>query len=223
MKEEAMIRMSRIFFNISFAAFILMSAHGEANHNDCMRDFPLFDYRAAGNNLPGGDYVMIRSFREITQIILCRNYYQVKIYTDRNNMKDGEITASGYSGFDQVISEPAIPSQLEFNSMLKEYTLYGLTEGAEEVYRGVIYYQDLLTSPDTLIERYADEYLIRFNSGKYPAEITLDQRWKKLVIRRVKGETEASICPSVYIDQTMDKTLKRIITEFAFIIKKRDK
>lgn len=188
-----------------------------------MRDFPLFDYRAEGNKLPWGDYVMIRSFRETTQIIICRNYYQYTVYTDRNNLKEADITASGFSDLGQVISSPPIPSQFEFDKMLRDYILNGVSSDEGVMFYGVKYFMDKIGSPKTVIDRYSEEYIMRVDEGDTLTEITVDARWKKLVIKRIKGESEASMCPSVYIDQTLDKTLKRVITEFAYHIRKREK
>jgi hypothetical protein len=193
----------------------------EARQYDCMRDFPLFDYRAEGNKLPWGDYVMIRSFRETTQIIICRNYYHYTVYTDRNTLKEGEITASGYTELGQAITSPPVPTQLEFDTMLRDYILNGVSSGDGVMFYGVKYFMDKIGSDKTVIDRASEEYIMRVEENGTLTEITIDARWKKLVIKRIKSDTEASGCPPVYIDQTLDKTLKRVITEFAYKIRKR--
>jgi len=187
---------------------------------DCTRDYPLFDYRAEGNRLPWGDYVMIRSFRETTQILVCRNYYHVTIYTDRNNLREGYITASKYTELGHIISSPGIPTQLEFDTMLREYALNGLSMGGKILLQGINHYMEKIDAEEASIDMFSNEYLLKIKEGNIITEITVDARWKKLVIRQVKGKTEVSSCPSVYIDQTLDKTLRRIITEFAYKIRK---
>lgn len=206
---------------ISFLIYLAAPADGIARRYDCMREFPLFDYRAEGNSLPHGEYVMIRSFRETTQIVICRNHYQYTVYTDRNNLKEGDITASSYSDLSQIVTPAEPPSQLEFDTMLRDYALNGLSSGETVMFRGINYYIEGIESENTAIDRYSEEYVMRINEEGSVTEITVDARWKKLVIRRIKGDTEASMCPSVYIDQTLDRTLRRIITDFAYHIRKR--
>jgi hypothetical protein len=215
-----------IKFNLIFALYICViilffADISEARRYDCMRDFPLFDYRAEGNRLPWGDYVMIRSFRETTQIIICRNYYHYTVYTDRNNMKEGDITASGYTELGQIITAPPVPTQHEFDTMLRDYILNGVTSDDRIMFYGVKYFMDKIGSEKTVIDRVSEEYIMKVDEGDTVTEIIIDARWKKLVIKRTRGETEAARCPSVYIDQTLDKTLKRVITEFAYKIRKR--
>jgi len=207
-----------IFFLLIFQ-FIL--TEGYTRQFDCMRDFPLFDYRAEGNKLPWGDYVMIRSFRETTQIIICRNYYHYTIYTDRNNMQEGYITATGYTELGQMITSPPVPSQQEFDTMLRDYILNGISSDKGDIFYGVKHFIDRIGKDNTVIDRHSEEYIMKIEENGTTTEITVDARWKKLVIKRTRAETEASRCPSVYIDQTLDKTLKRVITEFAYKIRKR--
>jgi len=216
-----MIRLQLKQVFISVLLLFLPLAEGKTLQKDCMRDFPLFDYRAEGNSMPWGDYIMIRSFRETTQILICRNYYHVTIYTDRNNLREGDITASKYTELGNIISSPAVPSQLEFNTMLKQYAMNGLSSGDKIMFRGIKYYMDKIDSGDTVVDSSSDEYLLKIKEGESVTEVRVDARWKKLVIRRIEGNTEMSRCPSVYIDQTLDKTLRRIITEFAYKIRKR--
>lgn len=211
------------FLYISILLFLLVKAPGDALQYDCARDFPLFDYRAEGNSLPWGDYAMIRSFRETTQIIICRNHYQVTIYTDRNNLREGDIAATSWSGLDMVVSYPEIPTQLEFDRMLKDYALNGLSSGDKVMFLGARYYLDKIGSGNTSIDRYAEEYVMRIDEEGSITEITVDARWKKLIVKKIRGGTEASRCPSVYIDQTLDKTLRRIITDFAYHIRENRK
>ncbi|HOP29942.1 MAG TPA: hypothetical protein P5120_10145 [Spirochaetota bacterium] len=208
---------------IIFTVLIFHSLFSDvyAGQYDCMRDFPLFDYRAEGNKLPWGDYVMIRSFRETTQIIICRSYYHYTVYTDRNNLKEGDITASGYTELGQIISSPKIPSQFEFDTMLRDYILNGVSSDAGVMFYGVQYFMDRINSDKTSIHRFSEEYIMKIEEAGILTEITVDARWKKLVVKRTGAGTEASRCPSVYIDQTLDKTLKRVITEFAYKIRKR--
>lgn len=211
------------FLYITISLFLLVTTGGDALQYDCDRDFPLFDYRAEGNRLPLGDYVMIRSFRETTQIIISRNHCQVTIYTDRNNLREGDIAATSWSGLDMVVSHPEIPTQLEFDRMLRDYALNGLSAGDKVMFRGVSYYLDKIGSANTTIDRYAEEYVMRIDEEGALTEITVDARWKKLVIKKLRGDPEASRCPSVYIDQTLDKTLRRIITGFAYRIRETGK
>lgn len=206
---------------LSAAALLMVSARTSALQYDCMRDYPLFDYRAEGNSLPPGEYVMIRSYRNVTQIVICRNHYQVIIYTDRDNAREGHITAAGCSGFDQIIFNPAVPSQREFNAMLREYTMDGMKSAGSSIFKGVKYYRDKIINHRVKIEKFEDEYVMRIEEEIGETEIRLDARWKKLIIRLTGRTTEAAKCPSVYIDQTQDKNLRRIITEFAYIIRKK--
>lgn len=208
-------------FFFACVIILIFTDISEARQYDCMRDFPLFDYRAEGNKLPWGDYVMIRSFRETTQIIICSNYYHYTVYTDRNNLKEGDITASGYTELGQSITSPPVPTQLEFNTMLRDYILNGVTSDEGVMFYGVKYYMGRINSNRTSIDRYSEEYIMKTVADGAVTEITVDARWKKLIIKRTSGETEESGCPSVYIDQTLDKILKRVITEFALKIRKR--
>lgn len=223
-REQNVFIMNNLKHSIIILTLLILQflqPEGYARQYDCMRDFPLFDYRAEGNKLPWGDYVMIRSFRETTQIIICRNYYHYTVYTDRNNLQEGYITASGYTELGQIITTPPVPSQQEFNTMLRDYIINGVSSEDGVIFYGVKYFMDKIASDKTIIDRYSEEYIMRIEEEETQTEITVDARWKKLVIKRIKGETEASRCPSVYIDQTLDKTLKRVITEFASRIRKR--
>ncbi len=201
------------------AIVVLILAAASARRYDCTRDFPVFDYRAEGNTLPWGEYVMIRSFRETTQIIICRNHYQFTIYTDRNNLREGYITASSYSDLDQTITSPAVPSQWEFDSMLKGYVMNG-TSGDMEMFHGVSYCLDKIGFKGTSVSNSSGEYLMKVDDAGTVTEVTVDPRWKKLIIKKVNGDSEASRCPSVYVDQTLDKNLSRIIINLAYHIKK---
>lgn len=199
---------------------VLLITAGYTRQYDCTRDYPVFDYRAEGNSLPWGEYVMVRSFRDTTQIIICRNHYQFTIYTDRNNLKEGDIIASSYSDLDHTITSPAVPSQWEFDSMLKSYIMNGASGGGMELFQGISYYLDKIGSEGTTVNKISGEYMVKVDDSGTLTEVIVDPRWKKLVIRRVNSDSEASRCPSVYIDQTLDKNLSRIITDFAYHLRK---
>ena len=180
----------------------------------------MFDHRAEGNRLPYGDYVMIRSFREITQIIIRRDTYKTFVYTDRNNMLEGNITASAFSDFDMTVSYPAVPSQEEFNRMLAGYLEHGYSANGMNVFSGLGSFIDRLRSGNYTLEKFSDEYTIRFTDNGGEKEIIIDPRWKKLVVRTLKGGTEAALCASVNVDQTQDRNIRRVIYDFLGRIKK---
>lgn len=210
----------RFLSGLTIAAALLFPAALQGVIFDCSEDIPFLEHRAEGNRLPYGDYVMIRSFREITQIIIRRDTYKTFVYTDRNNMLEGDITVSAFSEFDMTVSYPAVPSQDEFNSMLTGYLRYGYSANGMNVFSGLLPIIDRIRNGNYTLERFSDEYTIRFTDNGREQEIVIDPRWKKLVVRTLKGGPEAARCPSVDVDQTQDRNIRRAIYDFLSRIKK---
>jgi len=217
----------KIFFRYLLLIIIILTIFHQtllyAELFDCTREVPIFDHRAEGNRLPYGDYVMIRSFRDITQIIIRSDTYKTIVYTDHNNMLEGEITATAFSEFDMTVSYPAVPSQEEFNRMLNRYLMEVYSANRMNIFSGMKSFNEKIKNRNYKLENFSDEFKIKLTDTDTDKEIILDVRWKKIIVRTVKGGGEAARCPSVYVDQTQDRNIRKIIYNYAELLKQSRK
>lgn len=181
---------------------------------------PLLNYRVQDNILPDGDYVLVRSYRSITQILISEGNKLI-LYTDRDNEKDSDIFVSSFNRLNGIIlSKPAI-SQHEFNlrvagiitggdiSGTASIPFYGAESYMEEVKKGLV------------PEKNDGEYFMFLKeNGRVLSLMTLNPTTKKLTIRNMSDRNMKPVnFYNIYIDECYDKNIRRLITGYSSIIK----
>ena len=194
-----------------------------ANLNSYM-DTPLLNPRVQENDLPWGEYVMVRSYRNTTQLLISDSA-KIYLYTDRDNMKDSEIFVSAYSRFEDIILHSSTLTQHEFNIIVERVIrhgdnsvsatipFYGCERFMEEINNGAKPTKD------------DGEYFIYIKDGnKSAALMTINTFWKRLALRNLLiSEKVPAGFYNVYIDESYDKNIKKIIREYSGKIKKIEK
>ncbi len=182
---------------------------------------PLFDYSVMGNRLPAGEFTAVRSYRGITQLLFSTHMKAV-LYTDRDNTADSEITVSAYNLFENRKIEGEPMTQHEFNLAVERLIRKG--DAVSESIRfpgGDSFISEIIKGlkPEN---NDGEHYIYIKNSGRPDSLMTVNIFWKKLTLRNMKkSDGTPTSFYSIYIDQCYDKNIKRIIREYASIIKKQ--
>lgn len=200
---------------------LLAGAHAYSANLKVYRDTPLFCSKVEENKLPYGEYSLIRSYKNITQLVVSANS-KIILYTDRDNQKDSEIFVTAFSRFEEVhLSVPSL-QQHEFDLAVEKLIRKGDNSSSatipfpggdkfiEEIIKGV--------KP----EKDYGEYFIYIKDDSKPVSLmSINLLWKKLTLRNILDENKIpSTFYSIYIDECYDKNIKKIIKEYAAVIKK---
>ncbi len=201
--------------------FICSALRGETKTINSFMDQPLFDYTVQNNSLPYGDYILIRSFRNITQVIISKDYSIITLYTDRDNTKTGDIHCSSFSRLDSRILKPGKVDQWQFNHLVETCLLAGdLRPYSSLPYAGP---EKLLSLPAGDLEKtnkYHD-YSLKYRGKKFRwIDIHINGAAKNYTSRGYEGEknTPAKYY-SIYIEETHDMNIKSIIIKIIRQIK----
>ena len=193
----------------------------EAANLNSYRDTPLLNPRVQENKLPWGEYVLVRAYRNTTQLLISDNA-KIYLFTDRDNMKDSEIFVSAYSRFGDIILETPALSQHEFNIRVESAIRYGdKRESSTIPFHGCERFMEELNNG---VKPKLDdgEYFLYIKDGnKSTALMSINLFWKKLTLRNLlSSEDIPAGFYSVYVDECYDKNIKRILREYSEKIKK---
>jgi hypothetical protein len=193
----------------------------EAFSLDFYNDTPLLNPRVQENKLPWGEYILVRSYKKTTQLLKSDNA-KIYLFTDRDNMKDSEIFVSAYSRFGDIILEASALSQHEFNTTVEKAIRYGDSSASSTIpFHGC---ERFMEEIDKGIKPKKDDgnYFIYIKTGDKSTDLmTINTFWKKLSLRNLlSGEKFPAGFYNVYIDESYDKNIKKIILEYSGKIKK---
>jgi hypothetical protein len=218
---NAAVSIPRVFLAISAALLALLLPRGTGAR--VLHDDVLFDADPSRIAIPYGSFRMLRSTGSVTQLLVSERYSLLTIYTDRENSRDGAITASAVERIQSVRVTPRPLDQGEFIIRTVDLLLRGDTApsgdlpfpGLEAFYRslegpGKVLLQMRgaqvrVTVPMTGTERGIIEYRLTLSAREGTCVIRILQK------RAATGET-LHLYP-VRIVETGDRHLMRIIRE----------
>jgi len=210
--------MSRI---LAAAIILFCAAYANAAELKAYRDTPLLNSKVQENQLPFGEYYLIRSYKNITQLLISKNT-KIILYTDRDNQKDSEIFVSGYSRVAEVILDVPTMQQHEFDLAVEKLIKNGDNSSSATIPfpGGDKFIEEIKNGLKP--EKNDGEYLIHLRENNIPVSImVINIFWKKLSLRNILNENKApSGFYSIYINECYDKNIKKIIREYGAVIKK---
>jgi len=205
---------------ILLSIIILFSITIQATELEGYMGTPLFNYRVQDNKLPDGEFVVIRSYRSVTQLLIATETKLI-LYTDRNNVKDSDIFVSSFSRINDVIlSEPSM-SQHEFNIKITKIISTGDRGKTSAVqFYGADIYMDEIKKGLKPEKTDGEYYIFLKDNGKDKSLMTINPILKKLTIRNLTDRKGNHMnFYSIYIDECYDKSIRRIITGYSSVIK----
>lgn len=185
------------------------------------RDTPLFCSKVEENKLPYGEYSLIRSYKNITQLVVSANS-KIILYTDRDNRKDSEIFVTAFSRFDEVHLKVPSLQQHEFDLAVEKLIRRGDNSSSATIpFPGGDRFIKEITE-GIKPEKEDGEYFIYIKeNGKPVSLMSINLLLKKLTLRNIMNEDKIpSAFYSIYIDECYDKNIKKILIEYAAFIKK---
>ena len=200
-------------------AYILLIAATlclEAFSLDFYNDTPLLNPRVQENKLPWGEYILVRSYKNTTQLLKSDNA-KIYLFTDRDNMKDSDIFVSAYSRFGDIILDAAALSQHEFNTTVERAIRYGDSSVSSTIpFHGCERFMEEINKGVKPI-RIDGDYFIYIKTGdKSTALMTINTFWKKLSLRNLLSDEKFPAgFYNVYIEESYDKNIKKIIREYS--------
>jgi len=185
-------------------------------------DTPLLRYRVQENKLPYGDYVLIRSYRNVTQLLISKDHNILLLYTDRDNRKENEIKATGFSRVDSVILNIPPLSQVEFNHIVETFLIEGDTrEFSTRQNSALKYFIENINEAGMQYTKEDTEHRLRLvdENGETVSAMNFDPFWKSLSIRSAKNDKgETNLYHEVLIKETWDKNIKKIIRQYSSLL-----
>jgi len=182
-------------------------------------DTMLFDYTVQRNKLPFGEYIMVRSFRGITQLLISTDVNKLYLYTDRDNTKPGYIVSSGFSQIDSVILEAPEMDQFLFDSLVGQAITQGDPREISTMrYPGLGKVLALLRSGDVQIVNDDSESLIHIKGirGMDPFVLKYDAPWNKLTLRYdTSGPEYLPLYWQIFINESTDRNIKPLLRKFS--------
>jgi len=185
------------------------------------RDTPLLCPKVEENRLPSGEYSLIRSYRNITQLLVSTDR-KIILYTDRDNQKDSEIFVSAYSRIENIhLNLPAL-QQHEFDVAVDKLIRRGDSSRSSTIHfpGGDKFIEDIKKGTKPMKDD--GEYFIYLKENSIPVSLmTISLLMKKFTLRNLLDENKIpSAFYSIYIDECYDKNIKKIIIEYFSLIKK---
>ena len=182
-------------------------------------DTMLFNYTVQNNKLPFGEYIMVRSFRGITQLLISEDMNKLYLYTDRDNTRPGHIIASGFSRIDSIILQAPEMDQFLFDSLVGQAITHGDPRGVSTMpYPGLGRVLAMLRAGRAQIVRDNGESLIHIKSIKGMKNFVLkyDVPWNRLTLRYDTAGTEnVPLVWQVYINESTDRRIKPLLRKFS--------
>lgn len=202
------------------ASVFLLSAVTQAADLKSYRDTPLLCAKVEENILPFGEYSLIRSYKNITQLLVSVNT-KIILYTDRDNQKDSEIFVTAYSRLEEVHLPVKSIQQHEFNIAIENLIRKGDSRTTSTIpFPGGEKFIDEIKEGLTPVKD-DGEYFIYIKKNNIPVSLmTINLMWKKLTLRNILNEEKVpSTFYSIYIDECFDRNIKKIIREYTAVVK----
>ncbi len=174
------------------------------------------------NDLPFGEYSLIRSYRNITQLLISVNT-RIILYTDRDNQRDSEIFVTAYSRLEEVILNVPTLHQHEFNLAVEKLIRKGDSSSTSNIpFPGAEKFIEEIKKGIKPVKE-DGEFFIYLNENNRPVSLmTINLMWKKITIRNILNEQKVpSTFYSIYTDECYDKHIKKILREFTSEIKNK--
>ncbi len=194
-------------------------AHCEIN------DTPLFNYKVQNNDLPYGEYVLIRAWRNVTQLLISKDHNTLLLYTDRGNIKEDKINGTGFSRVDSVILEIPPLRRGEFNHIIESFIVWGDSrEFSTSTYRGLDYFINNTSEDFILYSKENTEHKLRLinNEKKITASVNFDPFWKSLSLIEKSNEADGTL-HHIVIKNSYNKNIKKIIKRYSSLLSQKQK
>lgn len=201
---------------------ILLLHYAPAAHSG-INDTPIFDYTVQNNDLPYGEYVLIRSWRNVTQLLISKNHNTLLLYTDRGNIRDDKIRGTGFSRVDSVILDIPPLSRTEFSHIIESFIIRGDSrEFSTREYKGLDYFINNVSQNFILYSKEDTEHklLLLNNEKKITASVNFDPFWKSLSIRGENIGADANL-HHILIQNSYDKNIKKIIRKYSSLLSQK--
>lgn len=215
--------------NLKKTSIILLTAmllfHYKSDAYCGINDTPLFDYTVQNNNLPYGEYVLIRAWRNVTQLLISKDNNTLLLYTDRGNMKEDKINGTGFSRVNSVILDAAPLSRGEFNHIVESFILWGDSrEFSTSTYRGLDYFINNVSEDFILYSKENTEHKLRLvnNEKKILASVNFDPFWKSLSLIEKNNGADDTL-HHILIKNSYNRSIKKIIRKYSSLLSQKQK
>ncbi|PKL16303.1 MAG: hypothetical protein CVV49_16940 [Spirochaetae bacterium HGW-Spirochaetae-5] len=185
------------------------------------RETPLLNAKVQENILPFGEYSLIRSYRNVTQILISVNT-KIILYTDRENQKDSEIFVTAYSRLEEVILNVPTIQQHEFNLKVEKLIRKGDSSSTSTIpFPGAEKFIEEIKKGAKPVKDEGEFFIYLRDNNRPVSLMTINLIWKKLTIRNILNEHKVpSTFYSIYTDECYDKNIKKILRELSGEIKR---
>lgn len=178
----------------------------------------LFDYTVQNNNLPYGEYIMIRSYRGVTQVLISEDVNRLYLYTDRDNTVPGKIITSGLSRVNSTIIDPPELDQYQFDFIVSRVLTGGdKREISTMRFPGINTVLEMIKSGKARVVSDDNESMVRISGipGMARYVMKFDMPWNKLTLRYdAGGSDDLPLLWQVRIEETRDPNIKPVIRRF---------
>jgi len=208
-------------------AIILLTAILMLNYrpdvNSEINDTPLLYYTVQNNNLPYGNYVLIRSWRNITQLLISKDHNILILYTDRENRKDSEIAAAGFSRVDSIILDIPSLRQSEFNHIIESFLIKGDSRlFSDRKFNGLDYF--IANTGESFISYHKENTVHKLRAlnerNEIVSSVNFDPFWKSLSIRDKSMGADGNL-HHILITNSYDKNIKKIMVKYSSLLSEK--
>lgn len=181
-------------------------------------DTILFDYTVRNNDLPYGDYIMIRSYKKVTQVLISVDVNKLYLYTDRDNTIPGKIITSGLSRVESTIIRVPELEQYQFNFIVRRVLEDGdKREISTMRFPGLNTVLEMIKSGGASVVSDDNESMVRISgiTGMARYIMKFDLPWNKLSLRYdAGGGDNLPLLWQIRIEETSDPNIKPFIRRF---------
>ncbi|MCP4136289.1 MAG: hypothetical protein GY754_35290 [bacterium] len=208
-----------------FFISLIVAADGRKYRGPTYLERPLFNYSVIKNNLPYGNYWLLRSSGKVTQVLISKKWKHLTLYTDRDNTKASPIFVSAY------IRGPAAPHrhikgkqirQDDFNLLVEEILEKGdKHETSTFRYPGLHDFLAAAKKKLVPVSKEGTAYLITLpaNSRMSRSKLAIDWRTLSFSTRSYFNRDSHIYAENVqypiYIEETRDPTVIRLIKSYS--------
>ncbi|MFC1671379.1 hypothetical protein ACFL20_13380 [Spirochaetota bacterium] len=209
-----MVKQKKILFIIVFLSLFCFVGRGKLNTQPHLRK-NLFYYSAGRNNVPAGNYRLIRSNGKVTQVLELRYSGIIIVYTDLDNSQKGRIKVSAYDRVKCRTIEFKKIRQYELNGIVENILLKGNTKiNASHKYAGLESYLEKAKDNRASLTKIGSTFHLSIMKNKEVAsKMTIDFIRRNLIIR---NKFTDEITYPVIIKETGDPLIYGIIKKYAY-------
>ena len=160
---------------------------------------------------------------EIFDRVVSKDHNILILYTDRENRKDSEIAAAGFSRVDSIILDIPSLRQSEFNHIIESFLIKGDSRlFSDRKFNGLDYF--IANTGESFISYHKENTVHKLRAlnerNEIVSSVNFDPFWKSLSIRDKSMGADGNL-HHILITNSYDKNIKKIMVKYSSLLSEK--